>query len=229
MSVIVVKVGGAVAESTASQLLDLATQCCKVVFQPDAGVVRADRALAAFGSGLEIRAGTKVLSLVPGGVETDKGTIEADAVVVAAGAWASQLVPGLPVTPTRETVSYFELADERPVPSVIDYVNREIYALTGGPGRLKVGVHRTGPATDPDEPGAPDPEIVGFASDWAARMFELARPEPVAVETCIYTNTVDARFVIERHGPVVICSACSGHGFKFATAVGKRVAELVVG
>ena len=207
----------------------LVTDCYKAVWQPDAGIVRSDRALAAFGAGVAIREETRVLAIAPGRVETDRGMIEADAVVVAAGGWAAQLVPGLPVTPTRETVSYFELADERPVPSVIDYVNRETYALTAGPGRLKVGVHRTGPATDPAAPGAPDPEIVRFASDWAARTFELEQPEPVAVETCIYTNTADAGFVLERHGSVVVCSACSGHGFKFAPAVGKRVAELVAG
>jgi len=56
--------------------------------------------------------------------------------------------------------------------------------------------------------------------------FRLARPEPVAVETCIYTSTPDADFVLERHGPIVVCSACSGHGFKFAPAVGRRAAEL---
>ena len=42
---------------------------------------------------------------------------------------------------------------------------------------------------------------------WAARTFRLARPEPVSVETCLYTNTDDTRFVLERHGPVVVCSA----------------------
>jgi sarcosine oxidase len=207
----------------------LATTCCKAVWQPDAGVVRADRALAAFARGLAVRENTKVRGLVPGGVETHQGVIEAAAVVVAGGAWARELVPELPVTPTRETVSYFELVDGRVVPSVIDYRNRETYSLTAAPGVLKVGVHRTGPPTDPDEPGRPDEEIVRFASGWAARTFDLSRPEPVAVETCIYTNTDDARFVLERHSDVVVCSACSGHGFKFAPAVGTRVAELVAG
>ncbi len=207
----------------------LATTCCKAVWQPDAGVVRADRALAAFASGVAVRERTRVRALVPGGVETDQGVIEAAVVVVAGGAWARELVPDLPVTPTRETVSYFELGDGRVVPSVIDYRNRETYSLTAGPGVLKVGVHRTGPPTDPDESGTPDEEIVRFASDWAGRTFELAKPEPVSVETCIYTNTDDASFVLERRGDVVVCSACSGHGFKFAPAVGVRVAELVTG
>jgi sarcosine oxidase len=43
----------------------------------------------------------------------------------------------------------------------------------------------------------------------------------------LYTNTLDERFIIERHGRVVVGSACSGHGFKFAPAVGEQLAALV--
>ncbi|HST26077.1 MAG TPA: FAD-dependent oxidoreductase [Gaiellaceae bacterium] len=212
----------------------LATDCCKAVFQPDAGVVLADRALAAFRRGVDVREGVRVTALVPGTegvrIETEAGDLQAELVVVAAGGWSRSLLAGtgidLAVRPTRETVAYFRLADERAVPSVIDYRNRETYSLAAGPGLLKVGVHRSGPTTDPDEPGVADPEIVRFAADWAARIFRLADPEPVSVETCIYTNTADTRFVIERHGPIVVCSACSGHGFKFAPAVGRKVAQL---
>jgi len=215
----------------------LATTCYKAVFQPDAGVVRADRAVQACRSGLDVREATCVLELIlrDGGirVETDRGPIDASVAVVCAGAWTRSLLAGagidVPAVPTRETVAYFRLADDRPVPSVIDYEHREAYALAAAPGVLKVGAHRTGPQTDPDEPARPDAAIVRFASEWAAWTFRLASPEPVAVETCLYTNTADASFVLERHGPIVVCSACSGHGFKFAPAVGARVAKLVAG
>ncbi len=226
------------ATSTAYELLTaaevehrfgLATNCCKAVFQPDAGVVLADRAVRALAAGLDVREQTAVRALTANGVDTDAGPIEADTVVVAAGAWAEPLLAesgiDLPVVPTRETVSYFRLAGDGAVPSVIDYANRETYALTAGPGVLKVGVHRTGPPTDPDDPGQPDQEIVYFAAAWA-RSYRLAEPDPIRVETCIYTNTADAGFVLERHDRVVVCSACSGHGFKFAPAVGARVAAL---
>jgi sarcosine oxidase len=215
---------------------DLATQCRMVVFQPEAGVVLADRALEAFGGALDVREETPVRELVPGvdgvRIETDSGPIEARAAVVAAGAWAKPLLASagidLPVVVTRETVAYFRLADERAVPSVIDYTDGETYALTAGPGLLKVGVHHSGPPADPDEPGIPDEAIAAREAAWAVRSFPLARPEPEAVDTCLYTTTADTRFVLERHGPIAVCSACSGHGFKFAPAVGTRVAELVV-
>jgi sarcosine oxidase len=50
---------------------------------------------------------------------------------------------------------------------------------------------------------------------------------------CLYTNTPDLHFIIDRHPAhaerVVVVSACSGHGFKFATAIGEIVADLVAG
>ena len=48
------------------------------------------------------------------------------------------------------------------------------------------------------------------------------------VETCLYTNLPDDRFTCERRGRIVVGSACSGHGFKFAPAIGKRLAALAV-
>ena len=48
----------------------------------------------------------------------------------------------------------------------------------------------------------------------------------LATETCLYTNTADESFVLERHGRIVVASACSGHGFKFAPAFGRTLAAL---
>jgi sarcosine oxidase len=213
---------------------DLVTRCYKAVVQPEAGVVLADRALRAFATGVDVREEAQVTSIAPyaGGVrvETERLAIEANVAVVAAGAWARPLLARvgveLPVTVTRETVAYFRLAELRLVPSVIDYADGETYALAAGPGLLKVGVHHSGPLADPDGHGAPDEEVVARAAAWAERSFALADPGPESVETCLYTTTPDRRFVLERHGAVIVCSACSGHGFKFAPSVGSRVAKL---
>jgi sarcosine oxidase len=53
-------------------------------------------------------------------------------------------------------------------------------------------------------------------------------PSPASASTCLYTNTPDESFVLERHGPIVVGSACSGHGFKFVPLIGRRLAELAV-
>jgi sarcosine oxidase len=45
-------------------------------------------------------------------------------------------------------------------------------------------------------------------------------------ETCIYTSTADESFLLERHGRVVVGSACSGHGVKFGPVVGRTLAAL---
>ena len=58
------------------------------------------------------------------------------------------------------------------------------------------------------------------------RRYPAADPTPRGAETCLYTNIEEDRFVTERHGTIIDCSACSGHGFKFAPAVGARVAAL---
>ncbi|HWX08987.1 MAG TPA: hypothetical protein VNY33_03325, partial [Gaiellaceae bacterium] len=53
-------------------------------------------------------------------------------------------------------------------------------------------------------------------------------PEPIGAESCLYTSTADGSFVLERRGRVVVGSACSGHGFKFAPIVGRRLADLAL-
>ena len=195
------------------------------VFQAEAGIVRADRALRAFAEGLDVREEAPVESL---------DDVEGDAVVVAAGSWVNDLVePPLPVRVTRETVCYFRLDHDGAVPAVVsfrpDTTGHDFYALADPVHGLKVGAHHAGAETDPDVPGEPDPRIVERIADWAGAHFDLAAPEPVAAESCLYTTMPDERFVLERRGRVVVCSACSGHGFKFAPVIGARAAALAVG
>jgi sarcosine oxidase len=100
------------------------------------------------------------------------------------------------------------------------------YALPAPGVGLKAGLHHAGPPADPDETGIPDPAIVRWVSGWVARRFPELNPEPIGVDTCLYTNTADESFVLERHGRIVVASACSGHGFKFAPAIGRTIAAL---
>jgi sarcosine oxidase len=93
---------------------------------------------------------------------------------------------------------------------------------------LKAGAHHAGAITDPDDVGEPDPALVERISTWVAERLQNADPEPVLAETCLYTTTPDERFILERRGRIVIGSACSGHGFKFAPAVGRRLADLAL-
>lgn len=195
-----------------------------ILFQPDAGVVYAERALRAFARGLRIVEGRRVDSL---------DEVPEPVVIVAAGPWARGLLGrvgiDLPVVETRETVAYFRLHGD--VPSVyaeVESRGHSFYSLTDPVYGLKVGRHMRGRPADPDREWEPDKTTVREISEWTAERFPRADPEPVHAEACFYTTTDDERFILERHGRIVVGSACSGHGFKFAPAVGKRVAALAI-
>ena len=54
-------------------------------------------------------------------------------------------------------------------------------------------------------------------------------PEPVPTERCLYDNSPDGDFVVDRVGRIVIGSGTSGHGFKFAPLLGEMLADLATG
>jgi sarcosine oxidase len=195
------------------------------LYVPDAGVVFADRARHAFleAAGVEVETNRRIES-------TDE--LDADVVVVTAGSWVRDLLPDLPVTVTRETLAYFK-REGSPALSIAD-----LHAETGGHAMyslhdpvhgLKAGAHHFGAEADPDTDAPPDPAIVERISTWVRERFPDVDPTPVEPQTCLYTSTEDEQFILERRGRVVVGSACSGHGFKFAPAVGRRLAALALG
>jgi sarcosine oxidase len=119
------------------------------------------------------------------------------------------------------------------MPSVVE-LNDEtrhhaMYALHDPTYGLKAGAHRGGHEADPDIEEPADPALVERISGWVRERFPDVDSTPVAAESCLYTNTDDESFVLERRGRLVVGSACSGHGFKFAPAVGRRLAQLALG
>lgn len=192
------------------------------LFVPDAGITYADRALHALLDGVEVRYGSRV---------DDLEALDADAVVVTAGSWIGRFFPDLLLKVTRETVAYFR-HDGPPLSSIVELDEQRshaMFSLHDPVHGLKAGAHHAGEEADPDEPGEPDTALVDRIAAWVAERLPTVDPEPVAAETCLYTTTPDERFILERRGRVVIGSACSGHGFKFAPAVGARLAALALG
>jgi len=196
----------------------------RALFQADGGIVHADAALAALADGLELREHVRVHSVDEDGDGVVVDGMRARVAVVTAGAWAPGLV-GVAATPTAETVSYFDLG--RPVPSVIDTTtgSHSGYALAAPGGALKAGLHQSGRPTDPDSAAVPDRELSARTAAWVERRFPEAGPLAQA-ETCLYTIRQHDEFLLERRGRIVLGSACSGHGFKFAPVVGRRLAAL---
>ncbi|MFN8223098.1 MAG: FAD-dependent oxidoreductase [Gaiellales bacterium] len=221
------------------------------LYQPDGGISLADRALVAFQAGAR-EAGAVVLyeaevrSLTPERAfvraEIGTRTVIARAVVVAAGAWAPELLGtagiDLPVIPTRETVVYLDLPGVEELPPLIDYARVPApgttplaragvagFALASPGDGLKAGLHHAGPVTDPSDDPEPEETIAAWAAEWARSRY-LAAGDVLGTDTCLYTNTADESFVLERRGRIVVGSACSGHGFKFAPQLGRTLAAL---
>ncbi|HET9249565.1 MAG TPA: FAD-dependent oxidoreductase, partial [Actinomycetota bacterium] len=96
------------------------------------------------------------------------------------------------------------------------------------PGEIKAGAHLSGPPIDPDARPEPEAEREHRVVEWVRRRIEPA-PTLLRSETCLYTVAPDEDFVIDRAGPLVVASACTGHGFKFAPLVGEIVADLATG
>ena len=198
------------------------------LLDPSGGIVRADLARHAF---LEV-ARTRGAWIEPGSRVASADELDADVVVVTAGAWVRDFVPDVPVRVTRETVAYFHY-EGPPLPSVVELgeggSGHALYALHDPVYGLKVGAHHAGAPADPNVPGEPDEAVVARIGAWVRARLPDVAPVPVAAQACLYTTTADETFVLERRGRVVVGSACSGHGFKFAPAVGRRLAELALG
>jgi sarcosine oxidase len=194
------------------------------LWQPEAGVVLADVAQRAFlevgRPAFETRRRVDVLD-----------DLDADVVVITAGAWIAKLVPDVAVRVTRETIAYFSL-EGPPLPSIVELDEgtrrHAMYALHDPVHGLKAGAHHAGHVADPDVEEPADPRLVEAIAAWVRERLPDADPLPVGAEACLYTSTEDESFVLERRGRLVIGSPCSGHGFKFAPAVGRRLADLAL-
>ena len=212
---------------------------------------------ARWGADVRTECAARAIRVGEHGVEviTDDDTISGATVVLSAGAWLPGLlrdpallaaVPSLLSLPalrvTQEQPGYFLRAGSdvglAELPSFVhlrdfsdDAVKRAIaYYGLFTPGRgVKVGEHGTGPEVDPDHRLERTEEGVRRLERYVADWLPGLTPEAVSVDSCLYTSTPDEEFLVERHGRVVVCSPCSGHGFKFVPALGTRTAELALG
>lgn len=173
-------------------------------------------------------------------VTTDKGSYTADKLIVSAGAWAGKMLAemGLPLEVRRKLLFWLEVEDESKFqPHVMpvfmtDTRHGGIYGfpIWGRPG-LKIARHDGGMPADPD---ALDREVkAGEADDviaLAQEIFPGVTGHVLDSAVCMYTVTPDENFIVDRHpehSQVAIAAGFSGHGFKFATAVGEQLADLV--
>jgi sarcosine oxidase len=220
------------------------------VWQPDAGFLTPERAIDAHARGAAahgavIRTNERVLEwqTTSSGVRvrTDRGAYDAGQLVLAGGAWMGQLAPVLQrlLAPERQVLGWFGVADT----GLFAAGRFPVFVLDAGEGRFygfpefevpgfKIGkYHHRFETIDPDRMDrACHAEDEAALREAVARYFPAANGPLLQSKTCLFTNTPDEHFIIDRDPDtpaVLLVSPCSGHGFKFCGVVGEAVADLV--
>lgn len=230
----------------------------QVLFQPGGGVVRATSAVKALWRLVQEKGGTTLTGKRIESVSAEKNrvtvtiengeTIEAKNLVLTAGGWTkkltSQLNLDLPLTVTQEVLAYFPAKDTTvnhqagTMPGMIDYnvydgIDPHFYSLpmveTQG---VKMGRHHAGSEIDADNERYIDHEVVETMKRQIIRRYPNLIPEPFDLQSCLYTDTPDYHFILDKHPQydnVTIGAGFSGHGFKFGPLLGEILAGLVLG
>ena len=218
------------------------------VFEERAGILAPERAIeAALGTaqkaGAELRFNEPVLDWSAGEtirVRTASAEYEADRLILASGAWMASGLARIttPLAVARQVLFWFEPRAGRAAfhPSrfpVFLWQWTEGHSIYGFPDQgegFKVAIHHEGRTVDPDTV-----DRTVYPGEERDLLDILSRFMPGAVgpitrsAVCMYTNTRDEDFILDFHPDdrrVILASPCSGHGFKFSTAVGEILADL---
>jgi len=174
-------------------------------------------------------------------VRTDRGTYRAKHVIFSGGAWSNQLLTdlGVPLTVTRQIWAWFWPKDPDRfslgrfpcwfIETEPDFGHYGFPMMPDSPG-FKIAHHKPGVETSPDQvvrellPGDEQslrPVLQRYIPD--------ADGSLLAIRVCLYTNSPDSFFIIDRHprhSRVTLACGFSGHGFKFGSVVGEALADL---
>jgi len=168
-------------------------------------------------------------------VTTEQRAYNCGRLVIAAGAWTSALVPdlGVKLSVERQVQHWFRPAAPMRTPIIMcEYApGRFWYSIPDRGEGIKVAIHHEGSTVDPETVDRTvKAEEVAYVRALLRTYMPAADGPLIESSVCLYTNTPDERFLVGRHPAhpnVEIVSACSGHGFKFASAIGEIVAERV--
>jgi sarcosine oxidase len=220
------------------------------LYQPDSGIAMAARANAAHqrmarAHGATLRERVQVEAVRAGNGEV---VLELDGIrhrcrhlIVTAGAWSNRVLSAfgirLPLTVTQEQVTYFatpHLAefqpDQFPIWIWIDDPSFYGFPAFGEPG-VKVGQDAGGQeVTAETRTFDPDVAALGRVQEFLARYIPRALGPIIYTKSCLYTLTPDRDFVIDTlpEHPNVAVAIGGGHGFKFASLIGRILADLAV-
>ena len=222
----------------------------RAVYQPDGGYVRSEVAIRAYADaarklGAEIVTDARVRDWErgPAGlrVNTADGQYEARKLVITAGAWVGQLLPSLrPVCrPERQVMLWTEPLNA----AAFDPVRFPVFNMEAPSGRyygfpndrgegIKIGryYHLRQQVSDPDRLDREcHPEDEAVLREGLEAYFPEANGATLRMTACMFTNTPDTHFILDRYGDaddVFVAAGFSGHGFKFCSVVGRIMADL---
>ncbi|QJE96521.1 N-methyl-L-tryptophan oxidase [Luteolibacter luteus] len=220
----------------------------EAIYQAESGFLRATRcvlaqARLATAQGARLHEESPVLHLEEQGgavlVSTASQTERFDAVIVTAGPWMGKLLAPLklPLRTALRQVIYAgvtrneELFQPDKLPVWIEEPS-EYYGFPadGEMAGIKFASHDAGMDFDPDRKDRP--VMAGHverAMQHIATRFSDLSGEVIASQSCLYTITPDEHFILDRapgSKRIIICSGCSGHGFKFTILLGKLAADM---
>lgn len=176
-------------------------------------------------------------------LETMTGKYEVERLVVAAGPWLPNLLDSLamllPLEIERQLSHWFDPVDPdarfdpaRCPIGLWEPRENDLFATFPDDGHgVKCGTHHSGAPTSPD---SVDRKVSDAENAAARTLLEEVMPgaggQLRESRVCLYTNTPDHHFIVDwvDGGQVLVVSACSGHGFKFASAIGEIVSQLVL-
>lgn len=220
------------------------------VWEPRAGILFPERCVEAHLTlarrrGAELHFDEPVLRWQRDGegvrVFTNRDEYGAGQLLLTTGSWITSFVAELrlPLTVERQIQFWFEpksparfQPDRCPIHIWEHEPGKYFYGFPDLGEGVKVAGHHEGKTVDPDSIDrvvAPD-EVEGMRAIVRRFLPDADGPLRSAV-VCMYTNTPDGHFFIDRHPAhpqVLIASPCSGHGFKFSSVVGEVLAELLV-
>ena len=215
-------------------------------WEPDAGY--ADPAgtttgllFAARSKGVVTRSGVEVTSIdATGGAcrlqLSDGSGISAAKVLIAAGPWskplAAQVGADLPLGVERHIVATCSWGKAEPIPFVFADLPHGYYCKPEGTTQFLLGPLHEEPQVDPDDfdESVSEQEAAALAKALISRVPSMVEAEPRGGWASLYDVSPDWQPAIgEIAEGVFLDAGTSGHGFKLAPALGRHVAELVLG
>jgi sarcosine oxidase len=219
------------------------------VYEESAGILFPEECVRAFAelagqSGADLRFSEPVtnweLARDKVEIETTKGSYYADRIVLCTGAWMGRLLGGLvPLEIERQVLFWFSSEGQRifaaghmPVFILEESRDALFYGVPDVGHGVKIARTHGGRAVEPDGVGREvSAEDLRPVEAFMERRVPKLNRKPLDSATCLYTNTPDLNFAVGLHpqdSRVVVVSACSGHGFKFASVLGEVVTDLAV-